>query len=331
MSDSIMGSDLPEQPVGVASSSLPVSSQPRLGRLDGKPMKATELDRRRFSLSIESVYYYSSRSGGVGCAILLNTHLELRKGEKLSLATVPLSASPSEGDATSSSADIAEINIAGRFPKTTQWVEVYQRTGTKEILITPNIQANTGAVGAGLSSIGVNKHYSDNKSYKISLDSKQSFRSPPYIPALVGAQICAQIRSVQRWLNAARKFNDPNGLFYPPSMSLLVIVEKPTPAPAWFSFNLKLNWQLHVDLHNSLQQFVGGIQRLVAKPHAHEGWRFRIEGKYNSQAAKAALRDALNQDPPALVGLNAAARPWMAAGQEKLANNNLAMPAAVVT
>ncbi|KAF7980423.1 hypothetical protein HWV62_38252 [Athelia sp. TMB] len=312
MSDSVMDSDLPEQPVGVASSSLPVSSQPRLGRLDGKPMKATELDRRRFSLSIESVYYYSSRSGGVGCAILLNTHLELRKGEKLSLATVPLSASPSEGDATSSSADIAEINIAGRFPKTTQWVEVYQRTGTKEILITPNIQANTGAVGAGLSSIGVNKHYSDNKSYKISLDSKQiALEAHP---------------TSLHW-----KFNDPNGLFYPPSMSLLVIVEKPTPAPAWFSFNLKLNWQLHVDLHNSLQQFVGGIQRLVAKPHAHEGWRFRIEGKYNSQAAKAALRDALNQDPPALVGLNAAARPWMAAGQEKLANNNLAMPAAVVT
>ncbi|KZP33178.1 hypothetical protein FIBSPDRAFT_847772 [Athelia psychrophila] len=207
---------------------------------------------------------------------------------------------------------MTEIDITGRYPATTQWVEVKRQTGTKDILVTPNIQLNAGAGGGGISSVGVNRHQSDNRSYKISLDSKQE--------AIVGQPVSL------RW-----KFSDPNrnGVFYPPSMKLLVLVEKPTPNPAWFPFHLKLDWQLHVDLHNTFQQFMDGIQRLVAKPPVHEGWFFKIEGRYNHQAARAALRDAIsrNPNPPTVVGLNAAARPWMDAEQQMSINSSVQLPA----
>lgn len=73
---------------------------------------------------------------------------------------------------------------------------------------------------------------------------------------------------------------------------------------------------MHVDLHGKLQQFMDGIQRLVARPSAHEGWFFKVEGRYNHTAARAALKDALSQNPPTVVGLNAAARPWVQAEQQ---------------
>lgn len=172
----------------------PETSQPGFGRLDMKPLTSSELNRRRFSLSVESVFYYNTQNGGVRCAVLLNAHFDLRQGDllcaclvqsdflgnlsqshMLALATVPLSAlpSPPTGEAIEQSLDTAEINIAGRYPTITQWVEVKRQTGTKDVLVTPNIQFNAGAGGGGISGVGVDRHQSDNRSYKISLDSKQ--------------------------------------------------------------------------------------------------------------------------------------------------------------
>lgn len=88
---------------------------------------------------------------------------------------MPLSALPPAptGEAIETPQDATEINITGRYPATTQWVEVKRQTGTIEILAAPNIQVTAGAGGGGISGLGVNRQQSNNKSYKIMLDSKQ--------------------------------------------------------------------------------------------------------------------------------------------------------------
>lgn len=109
-----------------------------------------------------------------------------------------------------------------------------------------------------------------------------------------------------------RKFEDPRGVFYPTSMSLLVIVEKSTIDfdPPWFPFQLTLDWRLRIDVHSILQRFL----RLVAIPHKHDGWRFQVRGNYKPEKAAAALDDARSSKIPSYVGLNAAAKAWLDAG-----------------
>jgi hypothetical protein len=60
---------------------------PGLERVDGYPfgldVPDPELQRRRFCVAVQSVYYHPAAGGRVGCAILLRTSFEFRKGEKL--------------------------------------------------------------------------------------------------------------------------------------------------------------------------------------------------------------------------------------------------------
>lgn len=106
-------------------------------------------------------------------------------------------------------------------------------------------------------------------------------------------------------------YEDETGVFYPPSVSVLLIVEKYTREfdPGWFPFLLNLDWKLRVDIHGS--DFSGSFQRLVAKASKHDGWCFEIKGNFNAQVAKDALEDALhNKEGPSLVGLRLAAKDW---------------------
>lgn len=58
--------------------------RPRLERVDGKLLRKEDLERRRFGITIQSVYYYSNPgSRSVCCAVLLKTSFELSPGDKL--------------------------------------------------------------------------------------------------------------------------------------------------------------------------------------------------------------------------------------------------------
>jgi len=60
----------------------PPEEEPRLGRVDLQPLGAKDLDKRRFGITIESVYYYFE-SGRCCCAILLKTSFLLGNREIL--------------------------------------------------------------------------------------------------------------------------------------------------------------------------------------------------------------------------------------------------------
>lgn len=111
-----------------------------------------------------------------------------------------------------------------------------------------------------------------------------------------------------------RKFVNKNGLFYPPNINLLVVVEKNTDDILLerFPFQLTLDWNLKVDIHeNALKRT---FTRLVNKAEKHEGWKFKIKSNYNPKLAQAALDDAIkNPEAPSHVGLYAAAKSWRAA------------------
>jgi hypothetical protein len=72
-----------------------------------------------------------------------------------------------------------------------------------------------------------------------------------------------------------------------------------------------LQWSLKVDVHG----FRRKIARLVSRPDKHQGWCFKIKGQWKPNDAKAALADAklagTTDKIPSLVGLRAAAKPWM--------------------
>ncbi|KAF7980090.1 hypothetical protein HWV62_39898 [Athelia sp. TMB] len=138
-----------------------------------------------------------------------------------------------------------------------------------------------------------------------------------------------------------RLFRDPIGVFYPPTMRLLVIVRKRS-SPDPFPFRLRLEWSLHVDVHGKYNHLVDGFERLMSWPWAHEGWCFEIAGNFNPDLAQEAFEDAQLQDPPTFVGLHAAVKPWMdssspapglvapvifnvndAGGQSTITNNNI--------
>jgi hypothetical protein len=114
-----------------------------------------------------------------------------------------------------------------------------------------------------------------------------------------------------------RKYQDANsnGIFYPSSTDLIVIVERTDgPHINCFPFELRLEWKLRVDVHCQSERF--RFTRYVgrADPHGaepHDGWCFHIKANYNPTMAEAALADSLDKNgnitriPPG-VGLDAA-------------------------
>jgi len=108
-----------------------------------------------------------------------------------------------------------------------------------------------------------------------------------------------------------RTFKDPQGIFYPQSTKLLVIIAKTTQTrELYFPFELRLEGSLNVDIHDP-----GIFQRIIHLLAAGDCWRFTIKGQFNHGEAKMALEDAhharKNKQIPSMIGLRAAARPWM--------------------
>jgi hypothetical protein len=108
-----------------------------------------------------------------------------------------------------------------------------------------------------------------------------------------------------------RHFKDKNGIYYPQSIKLLIIVIKRGQVhESWFPFRLRLNWNLYVDTcHGSLFQ----VSRFVNRIHKHDGWKFDISGKYQQKIAEEALEDVehLKEGNAKTVGLKAAARNYL--------------------
>jgi hypothetical protein len=108
---------------------------------------------------------------------------------------------------------------------------------------------------------------------------------------------------------AVRKYKDPEGIFYPPDINPLIIVEKLTDDhELWFPFELTLEWQLRVNIHSIWDRVVWCF---MGKPHQHDGWCFQIKGQYPT-VAQAALEDAKQTDKrPSIISLHAAVKGWM--------------------
>lgn len=104
------------------------------------------------------------------CALRFREFCLLRHRE-IATAVVPLSAQ--QFNANIDDRKMEEINIAGWFPERTQWVEVSQRSGAKDVLGAPAVKVNVLGTGVELSGLGVNKRYADTQSYKISLNPKE--------------------------------------------------------------------------------------------------------------------------------------------------------------
>jgi len=278
------------------SSSLEQSSQasaprPRLERVDGVALRKDDLKQRRFGVTIESVHYYRDPGESVYCAVLLKTYFELKTGDKLQYALVPLTAKPLRQD--TNTAELDEIDISGHLPATVEWVNVAQKSGSKDIHLTPSMKATVLGSGIEMAGVGVNKHGLEEleRSFKISLN--------PVLTVLAGHPTYLD------W-----KFEDAEGIFYPPCVNVLVIVEKKSmnKHESWFPFKLNLEWTLRVDIHNRLRS----LFRLAARPDPHAGWFFHFKGEYKPTAARHALEDAKRSGvAPSDVGLHAAVKPWM--------------------
>ncbi|KAF7969903.1 hypothetical protein HWV62_25569 [Athelia sp. TMB] len=212
----------------------------------------------------------------------------LAESYPIAKAIVPLSTDRSKEDKSA-----AEINISTPYPDKPQWFEVKQQVGTKDIEVAPSVKLNILGQGIEFSGIRWKKHSNDDHSYKISLECTKDVLQdhPNYL----------------EW-----KFKDEKGVFYPPNINLLVVVEKCTSEydPPWFPFQLKLDWKLQVDVHGKIYK---RFLRLVAAPSKHDGWCFQIKGDYYPKRAQEALDDALSEDIPAYVGLHAAAKAWLKA------------------
>jgi len=104
-------------------------------------------------------------------------------------------------------------------------------------------------------------------------------------------------------------FKDENGIYYPQSIKLLIIVMKKAEGhEAWFPFQLRLSWNLYVDTcRGSL------FSRLVNRLGKHDGWKFDIKGRYQQKIAEEALEDVkhLNDGNAKTLGLKAAARIYL--------------------
>jgi hypothetical protein len=118
-----------------------------------------------------------------------------------------------------------------------------------------------------------------------------------------------------------RVFEDKKGVFYPRCIRVLVIVERFTPE-TWFPFGLRLERKLRVSVrsrkfHHDLQDSITKLKGLGAQ---HDGWCFRIRGKYKSHLAKGALEDVESTEKNKIIGLYPAAEPWREA-QRQCVNN----------
>jgi hypothetical protein len=101
--------------------------------------------------------------------------IEIFKYETAS-ALVPLSAKPLRMSAEKSddqAEDADQIDISGHFPSTAEWVEVARLSGSKDVYIAPNIGVNVLGTGLDISGVGVNRHFPEERSYKISLNPVQ--------------------------------------------------------------------------------------------------------------------------------------------------------------
>jgi len=280
---------------------LPVL-RPRLQRVDGKPLRKDDLERRRFGITIQSVYYYNNPSSrSICCAVLLKTHFLLKPGDKLASALVPLSTRPSRlSTQDTKSIELGKVDISEYFPETTEYAHVAQLSGSRDTYGTPCIKTMVLGTGIEVSGVGINKHRLEEKSFTITLD--------PVLNAL------GDHPTYLEW-----NFQDKQGIFYPPSVNVLVIVEKSTnERELWFPFELNLECTLKVAIHDGPLKYLS----LNVKPTQHAGWCFQIKGKYKSDVAKDALEDAKKKDMiPSVVGLRAAVKPWIDA-QSSTGNNS---------
>lgn len=113
-----------------------------------------------------------------------------------------------------------------------------------------------------------------------------------------------------------REFKDSNGIFYPRTTKLLVIVAKPHHPEGRrrsFPFELRLEKEMRVAIHHV--SIINRIMRFLETYQKDDSWCFKIHAPYNATAAKEALADARYADgykkSPSIVGLHAAAKPWM--------------------
>jgi hypothetical protein len=111
-----------------------------------------------------------------------------------------------------------------------------------------------------------------------------------------------------------REFKDSKGIFYPSTTKLLVIVAKHPDGPRKsFPFELRLEKEMRVAVHHI--GMVARVTRFLERPKTADSWCFKIKAPYSPCCAKEALADAQHADSnkqlPSIVGLHAAAKPWM--------------------
>jgi len=131
--------------------------------------------------------------------------------------------------------------------------------------------------------------------------------------------MCFLVRTIAylRELNLmlpVREFKDSNGVFYPRTTKLLVIVAKQSNGNRRsFPFELRIEKEMKVTIHHF--GMLDRIARLLAGPKTYDSWCFKIKAPYSPSAAQEALYDARrahnNNISPSIVGLHAAVKPWM--------------------
>ncbi|KAJ7590141.1 hypothetical protein C8J56DRAFT_589061 [Mycena floridula] len=275
---------------------------PRLGRVDGEPVSKDTLSSRRFSIAIQSVHYFLE-AGEIGCAVVVRTTFDLQKNDKLAYALVPLTARPSYDRSLDS--ENVQIEISEHFPASCEYIQVMRCAGTKQIVMLPKVGVNVLGSGAEFGGIGIKKSQDDSVSHTISLH--------PVRRVLAGHPTYLD------W-----KFEDPSGIFYPPSVDLLIVVTKQQDQSGnqtWFLFELRLEWQLKVEVHGINWK---GVTRLVERVNKHDGWCFKVEGNYKAELARQALEVARAQlqgrkeGESLTVGLEPAVGPWLKAKLEQV-------------
>jgi hypothetical protein len=122
-------------------------------------------------------------------------------------------------------------------------------------------------------------------------------------------------KKMEKMLKLLRTFRDKKGMYFPSNADVIVIVAKTNPGPreVWFPFELRLEFDLTVDVHGLL----GRVSRLLPRTDKHEGWRFQIKGNFFPEKAQKAKTDCQIAEEsgriPEEVGLRAAVKLWMSA------------------
>lgn len=223
-------------------------------------------------------------------------------------AKVPLVAHPARAGEQSITPS-ESIDITAHYP-TEEHLKVGQRFGRKNIHITPEVNVDVLGTGLGFGGVGVNKEQSDNKLHLVSLLShRYELEHQPTRLEWYNVIHMYLESSTHRFMY--RHFADTKGIYYPSSIGLLVIVQKESDEhELWFPFQLRLDWQLKVEVHSTVLQT---ILRYIGKIGKHEGWKFDINGNYNHEKAKEVLEQVRDGEELRTVGLMAAARAWVAA------------------